>query len=73
MRYSKLYASEAGTILAIEESEGAEALVRDVDLPRVMFAGRSIPAHVAQADSAHSAHRRARIHSSQCQCLLDCV
>lgn len=31
MRYSKLYASEAGTILAIEESEGAEALVRDVD------------------------------------------
>ncbi len=49
MRYSERYASEAGTIRAIEESGGAEALVRDVDLPRVVFAGRSIPAHVAQA------------------------
>jgi len=49
MRYSKLYASESGTILAVEECEAAWVLVENIRLPRQMFEGRPIPAHVAQA------------------------
>ncbi|MEC9408275.1 MAG: hypothetical protein VX549_13480 [Pseudomonadota bacterium] len=49
MQYAKLYANDTGTLLAVDETDAARALVAGVTLPRAMFEGRCVPHHVARA------------------------